>query len=189
MPMKEILYFESIGEVNTDETLKISKKRAEDLGIKDVVVASTRGNTAVKVLETFKGFKIVVVPHVTGLRKPGMQELTAENMEKIEKMDGKVVIAAHTFGGVDAAISSKWNTMYPAGIIAQTLRMFGEGMKVVVEITAMAADAGAIPEDKDVLVIAGTGKGADTAVVVKPANSRRFFDIAIKEIIAKPSSL
>jgi hypothetical protein len=77
--------------------------------------------------------------------------------------------------------------MYPSGIIAQTLRLFGQGMKVVVEIAAMAADAGVIPADKDVLVVAGSNRGADTAVVIKPANSHLLFDMVVKEIIAKPN--
>jgi hypothetical protein len=187
MPRKEILYFESPGEVNTDETLKIAKERAEELGIRDVVVASTRGGTGVKAVELFRGYNVVVVPHVTGQREPGQQELTEENMKKIEKAGGKIVIAAHTFSGVNRAIQAKWDTMYPSGIIAQTLRLFGQGMKVVVEIAAMASDAGAIPADKDVLVIAGSSRGADTAVVIKPANSHSLFDMVVKEIIAKPN--
>jgi hypothetical protein len=187
MPRKEILYFESPGEVNTDETLKIAKERADELGIRDVVVASTRGGTGVKAVELFRGYNVVVVPHVTGQREPGQQELTEENMKKIEKAGGKIVIAAHTFSGVNRAIQAKWETMYPSGIIAQTLRLFGQGMKVVVEIAAMASDAGAIPADKDVLVIAGSSRGADTAVVIKPANSHRLFDMVVKEIIAKPN--
>lgn len=189
MPIKEILYFSEIGEINSDETLKIAKNRAEELGLKDVIVASTWGTTGVKVVEQFKGFNVVVVPHVTGLREPGQQELTKENHKKIKEAGGKVVIAAHTFSGVDRAIQAKWSTMYPAGIIAQTLRMFGQGMKVVVEIAAMAADAGVIPAEKDVLVIAGSGRGADTAVVLRPANSHTLFNMVIKEIIAKPSNL
>ncbi len=187
MPRKEILYFESPGEVNTDETLKIAKKRADELGIQDVVVASTRGGTGVKAVELFRGYNVVVVPHVTGLREPGQQELTEENTSKIEKAGGKIIIMAHTFSGVNRAIQAKWDTMYPSGIIAQTLRLFGQGMKVVVEIAAMASDAGAIPADKDVLVIAGSSRGADTAVVIKPANSHRLFDMVVKEIIAKPN--
>jgi hypothetical protein len=187
MPRKEILYFESPGEVNTDETLKIAKERADELGIRDVVVASTRGGTGVKAVELFRGYNVVVVPHVTGQREPGQQELTEENMKKIEKAGGKIVIAAHAFSGVNRAIQAKWETMYPSGIIAQTLRLFGQGMKVVVEIAAMASDAGAIPADKDVLVIAGSSRGADTAVVIKPANSHRLFDMVVKEIIAKPN--
>ena len=67
--------------------------------------------------------------------------------------------------------------------------MFGSGMKVVVEIAAMATDAGMIPADKDIIVIAGSGRGADTAVVIKPANAHNLFDMVIREIIAKPSNL
>lgn len=67
--------------------------------------------------------------------------------------------------------------------------MFSQGMKVVVEIAAMAADAGVIPAEKDVVVIAGSHRGADTAVVIKPANSRDIFEIVVREIICKPSSL
>ena len=189
MSIKEILYFSEKGEVNSDATLKIAKSRAEELGLNDVIVASTRGPTGIKVAEQFKGYNVVVVPHVTGLREPGQQELSEENKKKIEEAGGKVVIAAHTFSGVDRAIQAKWGTMYPAGIISQTLRMFGQGMKVVVEIAAMAADAGVIPAGKDVLVIAGSGRGADTAVVLRPSNSHNLFDMVIKEIIAKPNNL
>jgi hypothetical protein len=62
----------------------------------------------------------------------------------------------------------------------------GEGTKVCVEITLMAADAGSIPVDKDIVAIAGTGSGADTALKIQPANAARFFDLKIKEVIAKP---
>ena len=189
MAKKSILYYSSTGEVNTNQTLSEAKQRADELGITDIVVASTRGNTAVKALEVFKGYNLIVVPHVTGLRKPGVQEMSEDVQEKIRAAGGKVVIATHVFSGVDRAIQARFETMYPAGIIAQTLRMFGQGMKVVVEIVAMAADAGVIPADKDVVAIAGTGKGADTAVVITPANAHRFFDLVIKEIIVKPNSL
>jgi hypothetical protein len=186
MLMKDILYFDSKGSVHTDETLKVAKERADELGIRDVVVASTLGNTGAKAVELFKGYNVVVIPHVTGYQGPGEQELIEENIEKIGKASGKIVIAAHSFSGVEMAVFNKWNTMYPAGIIAQTLRIFGEGMKVVVEIAAMAADAGAIPPDNDILAIAGSHRGADTAVIIKPANSHNLFDTVIREIIAKP---
>jgi uncharacterized protein len=186
---KSILYFSGPGEGNTDETLQIARERAEELGIKDVVIASTRGNTALKAVNVFKGYNVVIVPHVTGLRGHGVQEMDDEVIKEIEAGGGKIVIAAHTFSGIDRAIQAKWDTMYPAGIIAQTLRLFGQGMKVVVEIAAMAADAGAIPVDEDVLVISGSGRGADTAVVIKPAYSHTFFDMVVREIISKPRSL
>ena len=50
----------------------------------------------------------------------------------------------------------------------------------------MVADAGLIPIDRDIIAIAGSSSGADTALLIKPANASRFFDLKIKEIIAKP---
>jgi len=189
MSKKEILYYGSAGEINTEETLKAAKTRADELGLSNLVIASSRGGTGVKAVDVFKGFNIVVVPLVTGHRGPGKQELTMENREIIEENGGHVVIAAHALSGVNRAIRNKWGTIYPPEIMAQTLRLFGQGMKVVVEIAAMAADAGVIPVDEDVIVVAGSNRGADTAVVLRAANSHNIFDMVVREIIAKPSHL
>lgn len=186
---KSIIYFSNPGPECTDDTLKVSKKRAEELGIKDIVVASTRGATGLKTVEVFKGYNVIVVPHMTGVKGRGIQELSDEMANKIKAGGGKVHIASPVMHALTWATWKKFNTMYPGGIIAQTLRILGEGMKVVTEITAMAADAGLIPMDKDIIAIAGSKKGADTAVVIEPANSINFFDMIIKEIIAKPSNL
>lgn len=183
---KAITYFDSPGEENTDEVLKLAKERAEELGLTDVVVASTKGETGVKASKLFKGFNIVIVTHHTGFREPGVQELTEENRKLIEKNGGRIFTGTHPFRNVERAIRSKFGTAYPSEIIAQVLRIFGEGMKVAVEIVAMAADAGLIPSDRDVISIAGTDRGADTAIVVHSANSTRIFDVTVKEIIAKP---
>jgi hypothetical protein len=183
---KTIIYFTKPGEADADETMKAALERAKELSIRDVVVASTRGATALKAMEIFKGYNVVIVPHVWGSKEAGSQELPKETEEKIRSLGGKIVYAAHAFSGVNRAIQAKFDTMYPAGIIAQTLRLFGQGMKVVVEISAMAADAGTIPIDRDVIAIAGSGKGSDTAVVIKPAYSHNLFEAVVREIIAKP---
>ena len=183
---KTITYFDSPGEENTDEVLKLAKERAEELELRDVVVASTKGETGVKASKLFKGFNVVVVTHCTGFREPGVQELTKGNRKLIEKNGGRILTGTHPFRNVERAIRNKFRGAYPGDIIAQALRVFGEGMKVAVEIVAMAADAGLISSDRDVISIAGTGTGADTAIVVHPANTTRIFDVIVKEIIAKP---
>ena len=185
---KSILYFKGPGD-HTVETLKASKERADELGIRDIVVSSTEGTTALKAVDVFKGYNVVIVTHVTGIIEPGGQEVREERSSKICDAGGKILTATHAFSGVEQAIRKKFDTVYPAAIIAQTLRLFSQGMKVVVEIAVMAADAGLIPADKDVVVIAGSHRGADTAVVIKPANSRNLFDMVVKEIICKPGNL
>jgi hypothetical protein len=51
----------------------------------------------------------------------------------------------------------------------------------------MAADAGAL-SGNDIIAIGGSGHGADTALVLKPAHQNNFFDLRIREIICKPRS-
>ncbi len=182
----KIVYFNQPGVENTEEVLRIAKLRAEEVGIKTIVVASTTGYTAAKAVEVFDGMRVIVVTHFAGFREPNTQELTEENRQKVESMGGVVLIAAHTFTGIEGAMRKRFNMHLLGDIIADTLRIFGQGMKVVCEITAMAADAGLVRTDEDVIAIAGTGRGADMAVVLTPVNSRDFFDLRIKEILCKP---
>jgi len=183
---QKIVYFDKPGVDNMEETLRIANNRAQELGIKTIVVASTLGNTGARAVEVFKGMRVVVVTHSAGFHGPNTQELTEENREKIIKNGGIIFTATHLFSGVGAAMRKRFSTYLLGDIVANTLRLLGQGMKVVVEITVMAADAGLIRTDEDVIAIAGTGRGADYAVVVKPVNSGDFFDLKIKEILCKP---
>ena len=185
----ETLYFESPGPQNTEKALKLALIRAKSLGIKDILVASTKGETGIKAIEIFKGYNLIVVTHSTGFREPDFQEMPQKVKEEIEKKGGKVLTCQHAFGGVNRAVRKKLETYELDEIIAHTFRTFGEGMKVAVEIVLMAADAGLIRTDTEAIVIAGTGQGADTALVVKPANAQNFFDLEIREILCKPRIL
>jgi len=180
------VYFEKPGPENMEEVLHIAKARAEEVGIKTIVVATTVGDTAVRATEIFEGMRVVVVTHYTGMKGPNIQEFTEENRKKVESKGGIVLTATHVFSGVDGAMRKKFNMYLLGDTIANTLRIFGEGMKVVCEIAMMAADAGLVRTDEDIIAIAGTGRGADTAVVLRPANSRDFFDLRVKEILCKP---
>ncbi len=185
MELKTV-YFENPGKENTDETLRIARQRAEDLGIKTILVASTRGETAVKAVEALKGFRVVFVSHSTGFREPDGQEFTEENREIVESKGGIVLTATHAFLGLSRALRNKFNTVAIGDIIVDTLRIFVQGMKVVCEIAIMAADSGVVRTDEDVVSIAGTARGADTAVVLRPVNTHDFFDLRVKEILCKP---
>ncbi|MDI6814540.1 MAG: pyruvate kinase alpha/beta domain-containing protein [Dehalococcoidales bacterium] len=185
MELKTV-YFKNPGRENTEEVLRIARQRAEELGIKTVLVASTTGDTAVRAMDVLNGLRVIAVTHVSGFRKPNSQEFTEENRRIVESKGGIVLTTTHTFGGLSQAMRSKFNTYVIGDIVANTLRIFGEGMKVVCEITLMAADSGLVSTNEDIIAIAGTGKGADTAVVLTPVNSHHFFDLKIKEILCKP---
>jgi len=181
-----IVYFDNPGPENTEEVLRIARARAEELGIKTIVVATTVGNTAVRATEVFEGLRVVVVTHYTGMRGPNIQEFTDKNRQKVESKGGVVLTTMHAFTGIGGAMRKKFNMYLLGDVIANTLRTFGQGMKVVCEISMMAADAGLVSVDEDIIAIAGTGRGADMAVVLKPVNTIDFFDLRVKEILCKP---
>ncbi len=180
------LYFEQPGKDNTENIFKLVQQRIDELGIKTVVVASTGGDMAVKAVNTLKGVKIVAVAHSTGFVGANTQQFTDANRKTVESKGGVVFIGTHLFTGLSHAMRKKFNTIIIGDIIAYTLRVFGQGMKVVCEVSVMAADAGLVRTDEDIIVIAGTGRGADTAVVLQPVNSQDFFDLKVKEILCKP---
>ena len=70
--------------------------------------------------------------------------------------------------------------------MANTLRCFSQGVKVACEIALMAADAGLVSTQKEAIAIAGFGKGADTALVLRPANSGRVFELDVLELLCMP---
>ena len=183
----QTVYFGKMGRTNTQRTLALAKARAAALGLKTVLVATTNGETGALAAEQFSGFDLVVVSHSTGFGKPDEQELTPENRARIEAAGAVVLTCQHALGGVNRAIRKKLDTYLTDEIIAHTLRIFGEGMKVVFEIAMMAADAGLARTDQPAMVIAGTGRGADTAVVLQPANAQQFFDLKVIEFVCLPS--
>lgn len=178
------MYWDSKGEGNTTDTIDLALTRARELGIEHVVVASNTGKTAKLCLD--QGFQIACVTHHVGFKNPGEDEMPREVRQELESKGVKCLTTTHLMAGLDRAVRLKFGGLYPSEIIAASLRMMGQGVKVAVEIAGMALDGGLIPYGQEVVVIAGSGRGADTALVVVPAHSQRFFDTKIKEIICKP---
>jgi hypothetical protein len=182
-----IRYFNKPGERNTKTLLDAVARRAKELSIHRVIVATCSGRTAMaarKVLDP--DIQIIAVTHYTGFEKPNHQELSRAKRRELESWGVSVLTCQHAFGGVGRGIRRKLATYQVDEIMAYTLRTFGQGTKVAVEIALMAADAGFVRTDGDIISIGGTSEGADTALVLRPANSSGFFDLKIREIIAKP---
>ena len=184
--MSKIVYFEGKGREYTEETLKLARERAEELGVENVVVASYTGYTGVLASEILKGLNLVVCAGMAGFREPNQVRMDPENKERIEANGGKVFFHLHAFGGLGRAVKQRFGAIQVDEIIAHTLRTVCQGFKVALEISCMACDAGLIPSGEPCIAVGGSGQGADTAVVLVPANTHRFFDIKVLEIICKP---
>ena len=187
MELKTLL-FEQAGEQNTDATLRIARERALALGIRQVVVASSHGATARKAQALFGplGAKVIAVSLCHSFESEGWC-MTPEEHQQMQLLGVTVVTGIHALGdGVGSAFSEKHGGRVPEEIVRDTLYCFCQGMKVAVECVLMAADAGLLKMDEEVLSIAGTGNGADTAIVCKPAYPRAFHGFEVREILAKP---
>jgi hypothetical protein len=177
---EKITYFEEPGMVNTEETLRLAIERAKARGIKKIVVASTRGDTARVLAEklTGTGITMVVIPHMYGWGQG--QRFPQELVKELEKQGHAVHFATNLFH------TEELYGISTPRVMAFLLRTFSQGMKVCVEILMMAVDGGHVAVGENVVVVAGTGRGADTAVLIQAASSRKMPDLHIQEIICKP---
>ena len=113
--------------------------------------------------------------------------MKAEERRALEDLGVVVFTGIHALGdGVGSAFSDKNGGRTSEEIVRDTLYRFSQGMKVAVECLLMAADAGLLAMREEVFAIGGTGSGADTAIVCKPAYPRLFHQLEIREILAKP---
>jgi len=94
---------------------------------------------------------------------------------------------------IDRSLMVKYRGISTQEIINETLRLLCPGIRVCIEVMLMAADNGAIPINQEVIAMAGTERGLDTAVVIKPSLSVKMFDLyegmEIREIICKPRTM
>jgi len=180
-------YFEKPGPDNTETTLQAARTRAKQLGIRQLVLASNTGKTALTAAEMMPEMeRIVGVTEAAGwwdIDAPPDPEIVAQAEEK----GVRFVTGTHgLMGSVSWAIHKSFGGLPPVELMARTYYTFSPGTKVAIECMLMAADAGLLYMAEDVIAIAGTGRGADTAMVVKPAFSNKFFDLRIREFLAMP---
>ena len=122
---------------------------------------------------------MVVVPHQYGFLRDG-QRFPEELIPELEQQGHRVYFGTMIFHTDDL-----YGSRVPS-VMAMLLRTFCQGTKVVHEILLMATNGGCVAAGEKVIVITGTGRGADTAVVAIAAPSTRLHDLHITEIICKP---
>jgi len=185
---RTVRYFDKPGPQNTAETLRIVRECATSMGIRKVVIAAERGDSALALARAMKGTGVQVIAvtlHAGRWAKYSPPDL--EKMEEIRSLGGVVVTATHVLiGNVETAVREKFGGLGPSELIGQTLYLLGQGVKVAVEVAVMAADAGHVSPNEDVIAVAGTARGVDTALLITPSYSTKFFDLRVREILAMP---
>lgn len=167
------IYFEEAGPENTDAVIRTVGNRLEETGISKVIVASTSGETAVKTCEALGNkAKIIAISY---------KKMEEKNVERLKNL-GAIIIE---------------ESGYPLSVketrdIRNAYYTLGQGLKVAVEITLIAADKNYVKTGEEVIAIGGTDRGADTAIIVKASTTKEMLGpstdkrLEIKEIIAMP---
>jgi len=161
---KSIVYFETPGPENTYKVLELVKKRAAEVGIDTVILASTRGDTAKKAMSLLNGNKLIIV----GI---GRERFSADVMKTAQEK------------GFPVIFSNETDYHYPEEMKI-AFRRFGQGMKVSVEDVVISCRREVLEEGVDVISLAGSSRGADTAIVIR--SSRDFSAVKIREVICMP---
>ncbi|MBY9007354.1 MAG: hypothetical protein KGD63_11420 [Candidatus Lokiarchaeota archaeon] len=187
----EVTYFQNKGFENTEKTLEIAKNYAKKHKIEDIIIASTTGSTAKAILNKFnmEEFNIVVVTHSYYFVGSSLRQEFEENlMEELKEKGVKILSSTHSMSGIERGLRLKNEPWIFVDLLAKVIRQqFGQGIKVCIEIASMAVDNGLISSlNNDIICIAGTGKGADTACIIKPAPTSEFMNIRVKAILCKP---
>jgi hypothetical protein len=178
---RKIVYFENIGPQNTEITFRSVKERLNEPGIEKIVIASTTGATARMANDYFKdiGIKLIVIPHQYDFHRE--VNLFPGGLVKELKDAGHDVHFGTMLFHTDQLYDSSTPTL-----MANILRCFCQGVKVCFEIVMMAADAGLVSKGEKVIAIAGTGRGADTALIMQASSSQNMKKLRVNEIICKP---
>ncbi len=187
----EVTYFEKTGLQNTDNALKIALKYAKHLNINDIVFASTTGMVAEKALEFFdpEEYNIIIITHAyyfTGCTL--RQEFPEEKLAQLKNKGLKLHSSTHAMSGIERGMRINKEPWQFVDLYAKMIGMqFSQGVKVCIEIATTTCDAGLVSDlDRDIICVGGTGKGADTVCLIKPAPTSEFKKLRVKAILCKP---
>lgn len=187
--IRQVHYFEKPGKGNTEQCLDVVDQLVKE-GVCHIVVATTSGETGAAFGRRLQGrdVNLVAVTHNVGFAGPNQDDCSPAARKDMENLGVKIFTGAILTRSIETAFMKKHHGVYPTYIVAETLRLFGQGIKVAVEIVMEACDAGLVPEGEDVAAVAGTGRGADTVAIIRAHPSNRFLDVKVKQILAKPIS-
>lgn len=194
---REVYYFDEPGEQNTRWVIEAVSKRLEAGGISKVIVASTSGKTAVQFARGLKRKVDLICVSEAPYRREWGEEwpcLKQEFRQKLEEL-GVTVIDRAPYGLHSSVLdAARWSDVFAERLVKETLYSFGQGMKVAVEVALTAVACGYVNPYDDVIGVGGSGKGADTAIVLRATYPGSLFDkepgkrLEIREIIAMPTA-
>jgi hypothetical protein len=209
--------FERPGPVNTDEVIEIVK--AVSSKYEYIVAASITGDCALKAAKSITDKEVIcvtcpqgmnwevdkmdegpfaIIPELEQIRKDWVKQgltrvpmgITQENRKELDKLKVRIVQGTIPFFGPTFSIRVHLKQVTGLDLMAKTLELISTGTLVCLECVLMSVDAGVIPEGQEVLALAGTERGLDTAWVIRSSASANLFHptkgVRFIELLAKP---
>ncbi len=192
-----------------EDVIQIARERAEKFGVRNVVVATNTGASAEHVLDVFgAGYVIIAAGNPASAHERGLVHhlgISDETKRRLEQKGIRVAFQDQSFAQkhYDHSGASRCGTAEldarmraPDGfpvltVVCNVLDWFGDGVRVCIEIAALAADAGVLPTDADCIAIARPGPMSNcphAAVVLRPARTDDLFrgSLRVKDIVLVP---
>lgn len=195
--LKNIFYFNVCGQINTEKALELAIQRARELNIKKLVIASETGVSALKTADMLRdsGINLIVITSAAGTK---IENTIIGNLrigipdkkiwDQLEKNGARIVRGTDPLYNIGAALEHN-GALTLATLIRMCLKTISSGTAVCVAATLMAADNGLLKEGEEVVALAGSWIGLDTALVLRATNSVNLLKAGatqIREIICKP---
>ncbi len=203
---RTIRFFPHYGPENTNEVIDAVAERLQERDINIVVVASSTGEMAIRIAQRFRAGqepgtaaqpRVIAVcdpPWAIG-KIPKAGRISPDNKARLLALGAEVVDTVPYASRAYSTGAS--NNVYEAldllVVVFDAFRIVGgNGLKVAIEVALMATNGGVIQPGQEVIAVAGTGNGLDTAVVIKSAYSIDIFSTdpserpEIREILAMP---
>ena len=200
MVKRTVEFFSRPGKGNTDATLEAVQAYLKESGTPaPVIVASISGRTALKARETISDASIPILcvtgaPCWQNLPDISFPLICEETRKELHSADVSIVDSVPSSLSDTIEFSyARYGYRSPTWMFVETLlAVGGYGLKTAVECIFMATDGGHIPPFIEVVAVAGSDKGADTAIVARSSFSSTVFSsdpnkrFVIHEILAMP---
>ncbi len=196
---RSCIYFAHPGRKNSGQVVEAVLRRLEEGDLKAVVVASTTGYTAGLFADALAGRPGVTLISVGEAPLAGEWDsknkypfLAPETRQELERRG--VIVADRVPYLLHSSVldTSPWKAPSAEEIVRETLYAFGQGLKVAVEVVLIAVASGFLAPYQDVIAVGGTGRGADTAIVVRATFPNHVLSqdharrLRIHEVLCKP---
>lgn len=168
--MCNTIVFSKSGKHNTENVFQVINDYSSKKQISKVVVSSTTGYTAFKAEEIIEFYTTLVIC------KQDISDEYCMRQNIYEQLSSRHIVLD---------IPRQYLQKKSGSEVTNFLRKISQGIKVCFELTEYLIEHDIVTDGEQIVVVAGTLKGADTAVVVRIGKKQQYI---LKQILCLPAN-